>query len=148
MTSDDRHSLAEVARLTVAGRIPVPPIVRLFGAEIVSCADGRAELTMTVSERFYNAMGILHGGVFCDFADIAMGFALASRITDASTFVTLHLQSSYLRPIRSGTLRAFATVVHHSKTIALVECELVDEDDRPTARLLSTCLIKAPGTTT
>ena len=44
-----------------------------------------------------NPMGILHGGVFCDKADAAMGIAYASTLEGGETLAALELKINFLQ---------------------------------------------------
>lgn len=117
------------------------PVAELVGFDLESYEDGVARMTMEVSARHHNPMGIVHGGVLCDLADGAMGVAFAASLEEGESFTTLQLQSQFLRPVREGRLVAEARVVHRGRRVGVVECEIADGDGRPVARLSSTCLV-------
>ncbi|HYO15847.1 MAG TPA: PaaI family thioesterase [Thermoanaerobaculia bacterium] len=70
-------------------------MTRLLGVRPVSLGEGEARIEMTAGEHLHNAMGTLHGGIFCDLADIAIGAALATVTVDRESFTTLELHMSY-----------------------------------------------------
>ena len=92
------------------------------------------------TERHANPMGTLHGGVFCDVADAAMGMAYASRLDEGETFTTLELKMSFIRPVWTGKLRAEGRVLDGGRTIGLVECHIRDARKRLVAHATSTCM--------
>jgi uncharacterized protein (TIGR00369 family) len=123
------------------GHPEVPaPISRLLGIQLVGADEGTAELEMHVTALHHNAMGALHGGVLCDLGDCAMGTALQTLFEEGERFVTVELKVSFVRPVREGRLRARGRVVHRGKTVSLVECDIVRDDERLVARLSCTCL--------
>jgi uncharacterized protein (TIGR00369 family) len=124
-------------RLRSAG---LPPIARTLGLELESLELGACTLFMEVQERHHNAVGTLHGGVFCDIADLAMGFAYGSQVQDGESFTTIELKINYMKPIIRGRLRAVAKVVKAGKTIGLIECDVLDEKGSLLARSSSTCM--------
>ena len=69
------HSLGE---MMMRGEIPPPPIARLVGFAMKSIEPGRAVFEMAVDERHHNPLGTLHGGVYRDPPDAAMGFSYAA----------------------------------------------------------------------
>ena len=91
-------------------------------------------------ERHANPMGTLHGGVLCDLADGAMGFSYASTLEQNETFTTLELKINFLRPVWQTRLTATASVTQRGRTVGLVECDIVDAQDRLVARASSTCM--------
>ena len=85
-------------------------------------------------------MGTLHGGVLCDIADAAMGVAYSSTLAEGETFTTIELKINFLRPVWREKLRAEARVVRAGETVGLVECDILDEQQRLVARASSTCM--------
>jgi uncharacterized protein (TIGR00369 family) len=51
-----------------------PPVARLIGLVQKSVEPGRAVFEMEADERHHNPLGTLHGGIYCNLADIAMGY--------------------------------------------------------------------------
>jgi uncharacterized protein (TIGR00369 family) len=86
-------------------------------------------------------MGTVHGGVFCDIADAAMGMALASTLEPDQSFTTLELKINFLRPAWEADLFAKARVVQRGKTVGLIECDVTDASGRLMARASSTCMV-------
>ena len=85
-------------------------------------------------------MGTLHGGVYCDLADAAMGYAYAAALGEGETFTTVELKINFFRPVRKGRLTAEARVVRAGKTLGYVECDVTDAEGRLVARAASTCM--------
>jgi uncharacterized protein (TIGR00369 family) len=71
-------TLLEYGQKLVRGELAPPPIARLLGFVMKSIEPGHAVFEMDVDERQHNPVGTLHGGVYCDLADAAMGFAYAA----------------------------------------------------------------------
>ena len=80
------------------------------------------------------------GGVLCDVADYAMGFAYASTLEEGETFTTLELKINFLKPVWNAHRRAVGRVVKKGRTIGLVECDVTDEKQSLVARASSTCM--------
>ena len=117
------------------------PVAELVGAFPVSVGEGRAVFEMEAGRRHHNPMGTVHGGILCDIADAAMGFAFASTLGLKETFSTLELKINFLRPVFEGRLTASARVAHRGKTIGMVECDVVNSEGKPVARAVSTCQV-------
>jgi len=118
-----------------------PPIADLIGFRMSTFGGGEATVALNTGPRHYNPMGTVHGGVFCDIADAAMGMALASTLEPDQSFTTLELKINYLRPAWEAELVAKARVTSRGKTVALIECDVTDARGRLMARASSTCLI-------
>jgi uncharacterized protein (TIGR00369 family) len=120
-------------------------VAKLLGIRPKSVQPGRALLEMDADERHHNPMGTLHGGIYCDLADLAMGWAFASSLKEGESFTTLELKINFLKAVRKATLTAEARVVSGGRTIGFVECDVRDESGRLVARASSTCMVlRAP----
>lgn len=117
------------------------PISELIGFSVAEAGNGRAVVTIQTGPQHFNPMGTLHGGVLCDIADTAMGFAFASTLAPGESFTTVELRINYLRPVREARLRADGRVVQRGRTVGYAECEVTDENGRLIAKSSSTCLV-------
>jgi len=99
------------------GEAPPPPIATLLGFTLMAIEPGQAVVAFEAAERHANPLGTLHGGVLCDLADLAMGWAYAATVADGESFTTLELKINFLRPVWEGRLVAVASVIkgraHH-----------------------------------
>ncbi|HJZ60299.1 MAG TPA: PaaI family thioesterase [Gemmataceae bacterium] len=137
-------TILELTRKIQRGEALPPPVARLLGIVLKVIEPGRADFEMQVDERLHNPMGTLHGGVYCDLADAAMGFAYGSTLGEGETFTTIELKINFLRAVRTATLTAEARVVRVGGTLGYVECDVKDETGRLVARASSTCLKLGP----
>jgi uncharacterized protein (TIGR00369 family) len=123
------------------GDEPVPPIATTIGFRMTHASEGRVDLELDTSERLYNAVGTLHGGVFCDVADAAMGLAFGTTLEPDETFTTVELKINYLKPVWKTRLRFSGRVVKRGRTIGLTEADVFDEGGSLVARAASTCMV-------
>lgn len=137
--------LADYVRKWLAGDLELAPITQFLGVRPVSLGEGEARIELTTGKNLHNAMGTVHGGIFCDLADVAMGTALATVTADGESFTTLQLHMSYFQPVVEGPLAAHARVVRRGRTTAHLECELEDGEGRLVARASSVCAIRQAG---
>lgn len=133
-------TILEHAQKMLRGEAPPPPIGCLLGFVLKSIEPGRAVFEIAVDERHHNPMGTLHGGVYCDLADAAMGYAYAATLGEGETFTTVELKINFLRAVRQATLTADARVVKSGSTIGYVECDVRDQAGKLVARASSTCI--------
>ena len=117
-----------------------PPVSRLIGFSMKSLEPGHAIFEMEADERHHNPMGTMHGGIYCDIADAAMGFAYASTLNQGETFTTVELKINFLRAVRKATLTADARVVKAGKSVGYIECEVKDQTGKLVAKAASTCM--------
>jgi uncharacterized protein (TIGR00369 family) len=133
-------TMLEQGQKVLRGEQTPPPIARLLGFVMKSLEPGHAVFEMEVDDRHHNPMGTLHGGVYCDLADAAMGYAYAATLGEGETFTTVELKINYLRAVRKATLTAEARVVKAGSTVGYVECDVKDQTGRLVARVASTCM--------
>ena len=133
-------TIPETAEKILREEAPPPPVSRLVGFVLKSVEPGLAIFEMEADERHHNPMGTLHGGIYCDLADAAMGFAYASTLAEGETFTTIELKINFLRAVRKATLTAEARVVKAGSTVGYVECEVKDQTGKLVAKAASTCM--------
>ena len=64
----------------IAGRIPVPPIMRLLGFRLAQVGEGLAVFECEPGEQHYNPIGVVHGGLAMTLLDSAMGCCVHTRM--------------------------------------------------------------------
>jgi uncharacterized protein (TIGR00369 family) len=133
-------TILEFAQEIMAGTASPPPISRLLGFVIKAIEPGHAIFEMAVDERHHNPMGTLHGGIYCDLADAAMGYAYAATLAEGESFTTVELKINFLRAVRKSMLSAEATVVKAGSTLGYIECEIKDQTGKLVAKATCTCI--------
>jgi uncharacterized protein (TIGR00369 family) len=133
-------TIFDLAKQLVRGDAQPPPIARLLGLVLKSIEPGHAIFEMEVDERHHNPMGTLHGGIYCDLADAAMGYAYAATLSAEESFTTVELKINFFRSVRKGKLMAEARVVRAGANLGYVECDVKDGDGKLAARAASTCM--------
>ena len=133
-------TIREFAQQTLQGELPIPPVGRLLGFVLKSIEPGRVVMEMEADERHHNPMGTLHGGIYCDLADAAMGYAYASTLGPGEAFTTIELKINFLRAVRKATLTAEAQVVKAGSAVGYLECAVTDETGKLVAKAASTCM--------
>jgi uncharacterized protein (TIGR00369 family) len=114
----------------------------LLGIRLVRVEQGAAVAELQADpKRHANPMGTLHGGILCDLADLAMGVAMASTLGEDESFTTLELKANYFKPVWDARLTATSRIVKRTRTIAFIECDVVDEKESLVARVSSTCMV-------
>ncbi len=132
--------MLDMIRMVENGELAPPPVATLIGFRLASVQPGVAVLELEAGPQHANPMGTMHGGIFCDLADAAMGMAWASTLDEAETFTTLELKINFLKPVWAGKLVATGRVVKTGHTVGLTECDVVDASDHLVARASSTVM--------
>jgi uncharacterized protein (TIGR00369 family) len=124
----------------IRGEVPPAPAGELIGFRLVAAMPGEAIVELDAGPQHANPMGTLHGGILCDIADAAMGIAYACALAEGESFTTLELKINFLRPVWKTKLRAIGRVVKQGATVGLVECDVLDGQEKLVARASSTCM--------
>jgi uncharacterized protein (TIGR00369 family) len=145
---------ADVARLDglsalralIAGELPPPPIAILLGFEPVEVEEGRVVLAAEPSERHYNPIGMVHGGLAATLCDSAMGCAVHSTLPAGTAYTTLELKVNYIRALtkETGLIRCEGKTIAVGGRIATAEARMTDEAGTLYAHATTTCLIIRP----
>src|SRR5262245_62261088 len=133
-------TILEHAQKVQRGEAPPPPIGRLLGFVLKVIEPGHAVFEMEADEQHHNPKGTLHGGIYCDLADAAMGYPYASNLAEGESFTTVELKINFLRAVRQGRLTAEARVVKAGGSLGYVECDVTDQAGKLVARASSTCI--------
>jgi uncharacterized protein (TIGR00369 family) len=133
-------TMLEVGRQMLRGEREPFPLARLLGLVLKSIEPGRAVFEMRAEGRHHNPLGTLHGGVYGDLADAAMGWAYGATLAEGESFTTVEMKVNFLRAVREATLTAEAAVVKAGSSLGYVECEVKDEEGRLVAKASSTCM--------
>jgi uncharacterized protein (TIGR00369 family) len=126
----------------IHGKVSPPPIAQLLGFRITNFCDGCTTIEMDITEKYWNPMQTLHGGVYCDLADAAMGFSFLTTLNEDELFTTVDLRINYLRSVTTGKLIASSNIIKRGKRLGYMECEIVDEKGELVAKASSTCIIQ------
>jgi len=139
---DDESTAAEPSGSAAERRrLPQAPVGDLIGFNVDDVDSGRATVTLQTGPQHANPLGTLHGGILCDIADAAMGYAFASTLAADESFTTIELKINFFRPAWNALLKAEAHVTQRGRTIGYVECDVTDEKGRAIAKSASTCMV-------
>lgn len=98
-----------------------------MGLRLSHASAERVEIEWTVADQHLQPWGLVHGGVYSGVVETACSVGASLNIDAQSTVVGVENQTSFLRPVRQGLLRAVATPLHVGKTSQLWEAAIRDE---------------------
>jgi uncharacterized protein (TIGR00369 family) len=111
-----------------------------FRFQLGEMERGRTVILADVAEPMHNPMGTVHGGVLCGLADSAMGSAMFTILDDGEGCTNFDLAIRFLRPTRTGHLRAEGRILKEGRTICVAEALITDQDGELVARADSSFL--------
>lgn len=130
--NDNRSGGIYVERAEAFGKLP-PEVERwrqqaegtfwgLVGCEIKALSERQAVVSLDITRRHLNLIGIVHGGVYATMIDSAMGLA-AMMARPQENVVTSGLNLHYLAPTGSGRMIVTADIAHQSRKTVTVQAE-------------------------
>lgn len=115
------------------------PLHAAAGLELVSAAEGRAEIRYQVNDMTANVQGMLHGGIVTLMHDVAVFLAVATLLPVERHAVTCETHVSILRPANRGeTIVVRGTVDRLGRTLAFLRSETYARDATGKERLIAT----------
>ena len=86
----------------------------------------KATISLTIAEKYFHALGAIHGSVYFKLLDDAAFFAVNSIVEDKFVLTT-SFNIKFLRPISSGIITAIGNVLSKSETGFVAESTLYNE---------------------
>ena len=123
--------------MTEGGRI-TDPLFTFLGGRFDGMGEGRARVSLPVTESVLNVNRRVHGSALFALLDFAMGAALMSVDRSFARTATVQMDLHFIRSARKGTLHGEAWVVHRGRGISFMEGEIRDGDGQLIARGIGT----------
>jgi 1,4-dihydroxy-2-naphthoyl-CoA hydrolase len=120
--------------------------VKAMGIVVTHATADEVGCEWEVSEKHHQAYGIVHGGVHCGVIETlaSIGAAIVA-MPRGQRVVGLENNTSFIRAVRSGRLRAVARPVTRGRTSQVWEAWIRDDEDRLVAqgRVRLLCIAEA-----
>ena len=100
------------------------PFVELLDFELLSMADGHAEIAFDPTGHHLNSFDVVHGGASMTLMDVVMAHA-ARSVEPAMGCVTIEMKTSFMRAAK-GPLLAKGKLLHRTATMAFTEASMFD----------------------
>ena len=138
-----RHNGLEVLHQLKKGLLPRSPMSEVIPFELTDIEFGKATLVSTPSEKFYNTLGIVHGGYALTLLDSSMGLAIYTTLSFGIGYTSIETKVNFVKPVtvKTGPLRAVGHAVHTGTRTATAEGRLVDEEGELYAHGTTTCFL-------
>lgn len=109
--------------------------LKAMGLRFTSASAERVSAEWDVAEQHLQVFGIVHGGVHCGVVETlaSVGAAIVAKARNQRT-VGLENHTSFLRAVRSGTLKAEARPLNTGRTTQVWEVSITDAEARLVAR--------------
>jgi uncharacterized protein (TIGR00369 family) len=136
-------SFIEICEMTRTGELPAPPFAQLFGLGHPAVGEGHFETTVAASPWFTSPAGTIYGGFLAYLADSVLSGAVNTVIPPRSTFASLDLKVSFLRPVMPDgrALTASGSVIHRGRSMVVAEGQLTNADGKVVAKATSSAAV-------
>lgn len=103
-------------------------LMQFLGVKIVEATPERVVLTMEVTPKVHQYVGIMNGGVSLYLFETAasIGVVVSSDLTKV-TPVGIEINANHLRAVSRGLLTVTATPIRHGRTMSVWKIENQDE---------------------
>lgn len=101
----------------------------LYETTTINISEKKAVITMDAHEKYFHAMGAIHGSVYFKLLDDAAFFAVNSVVEDVFVLTT-NFNINIVRPVNHGKMRSIGKIKSTSKRLYIAESEMYDEKDR------------------
>ena len=130
--------------MDLAGLIPVEQTFDgLYGLELLSQSEEEVRARVAVRDAIKQPFGLVHGGVYASIAESMTSIGTAIGVhAEGMSAQGLSNQTSFLRPITSGTVHAVARRRHRGRTTWVWEVEITDDDGRLCALVRMTIAVR------
>jgi 1,4-dihydroxy-2-naphthoyl-CoA hydrolase len=123
--------------------LQLPGFDSLLGLEIVSSGPEEAYARCPVRDDLKQPGGLVHGGVYASIAESLASMATWVAVApDGLAAQGLSNQTSFLRPIKEGTIHARARRRHKGRTTWVWEVDITDDQDRLCALVRMTVAVR------
>jgi acyl-CoA thioesterase len=97
---------------------------------IASAGGGKSVVEMAISERLFNAGGVVHGGAIFTLADFAFAAAANADLAEDQRIVMMSSSITVVRPGTGSKLRAEGTTLSRGSRTGLFEVRVFDDQER------------------
>ncbi len=105
---------------------------KIFDTTTVKISEGIAQIGLEISEKYFHALGAIHGSVYFKLLDDAAFFAVNSIVEDVFVLTT-SFNVNLLRPADKGIITSVGKVKFKSRNIFVAESTLYNEDGKEIA---------------
>lgn len=103
-----------------------------YDTTTIKISKKQVEIGLTIHEKYFHALGAIHGSVYFKLLDDAAFFAVNSIVTDVFVLTT-NFNIQLLRPVNEGTVKAVGKVRFQSRNLLIADATLFSEEGKEVA---------------
>ncbi|MFJ7728478.1 PaaI family thioesterase [Neobacillus sp. NPDC097160] len=97
-------------------------------------SETNLKVTLPMEPLYLNSIGIVHGGIICSLADIAMGNLFGAGENNKQKVVTVDMKTTYLKGAKGNYLLADAHLIKKGRRINHIDCFIYNENNEMVAK--------------
>ena len=99
---------------------------QIYDSTTIKISKETAEIGLTIEEKYFHALGAIHGSVYFKLLDDASFFAVNSILTDVFVLTT-SFSIQLIRPASEGQLKAIGRVRYQSRNLFVADATVYNE---------------------
>lgn len=104
----------------------------IYDTTTINIKDSTAEIGLDIAEKYFHALGAIHGSVYFKLLDDAAFFAVNSTVKDVFVLTT-SFNINLIRPADNGKIKAIGNLKFRSKNLFVTESVLFNEEGKEIA---------------
>jgi uncharacterized protein (TIGR00369 family) len=104
----------------------------IFDTTTIRIYPNGAEIGLVIAEKYFHALGAIHGSVYFKLLDDAAFFAVSSSVEDVFVLTT-SFNLNIVRPASAGLLKAVGEIRYKSENLFVAESRLLNEQGKEIA---------------
>ncbi len=104
----------------------------IFDTTTCEISQKKSEISLNITEKYYHALGAIHGSVYFKLLDDAAFFAASSVVKDVF-LLTTSFTINITKPVSRGVIKAFGNMRFESSNLIVAESSLYNEDGKEIA---------------
>jgi uncharacterized protein (TIGR00369 family) len=105
---------------------------QIFDSSKIRVRNGLAEISLNIEDKYFHALGAIHGSVYFKLLDDAAFFAVQSIIKDVFVLTT-SFNINITRPVKEGELKAVGKIRFQSRNFFIAEATLMNDNGKEVA---------------
>lgn len=115
-----------------------------LGMRLLELEPGYVRGELPVRDTLKQPYGFLHGGAIATFADSLVGTGTGRLVAPGQTITTIEFKVNFMAPVKDGTVRGEAKVLHRGRRTMVWEVRITDGQDRLVALMTTAVMILDP----
>ena len=106
--------------------------IQIYDTTECTIEHEKATISLTISDKYFHALGAIHGSVYFKLLDDASFFAVNSIVDDVFVLTT-SFNTNIIKPVSKGKITAIGELRFKSKNLYIAESTLFNADGQEIA---------------